>query len=82
MIAVQNRPWIKFNSLHVSKFLWSQEGRMKTTAKIPTKVETEIEIKLNKIIFEGVCFILYFLLPGILCKMCVHVTDWKQKREV
>ena len=31
---------------------------------------------------EEVCFILYFLLPGILCKMYVHVTVWKQKRQV
>jgi hypothetical protein len=83
MISIKNRIWIKFKPVHVSKFLWSQECRMKTTAKISTtKVDTEIGRKLTHSNFRSVCFILVCLLPIISCKMFVQVTDWKQKREV
>ena len=81
MISIQNRPWIKFKPVHVSKFLWSQECRMKTTAKIPTKVDAEIGRKLTQNNFQRGVFHIIFSASWNFMQN-VHVTDWKRKREV
>jgi hypothetical protein len=57
MISIENRTWIKFNPVRVSKFLCSQECGMKTTAKVPpTEVDIEIGRKLTHNNFQRCVF--------------------------